>query len=77
MFPFLTLLFLFDEFIMYKPNFILVGGVANKLQESEKDFICRNQMNGNFKDIEDILMEQFKNLSKQDEEYEHQKRYAV
>lgn len=70
-------LFLTVEFKMYKPNFILVGGVANKLKKSEKDFVSKNQINGNYKDIEDILMDQFKNLCKQDEQYEHQKRYAV
>lgn len=69
-------LFLTVEFKMYKPNFVLVGGVANKLNKSDKDFVCKNQINGNYKDIEDILMDQFKNLYEKDKGYEHQKRYA-
>lgn len=70
-------LFLIIEFKMYKPNFVLVGGIASKLKESEKDLVCKNQINGNYEGIEDILMEQFEKLCKQDEEYEYQKRCVI
>lgn len=46
----------------YVPNFILVGGIANKVKQSEKDFIAEQQIKGNFDSIADLLMKQYNDL---------------
>lgn len=47
---------------MYRPNFILVGGIASVLNQEEKDYVANRQMAGDYSAIEDILMQQFSKL---------------
>lgn len=48
---------------MYKPNFVLVDGVGKIIDQTVKEFIAEKQIKGDYSDIEDILMNQFKSMS--------------
>lgn len=63
---------------MYKPNFILVGGVASVFNQEVKDYVAQQQAAGNYDDIADILMQQFKTLNEKERTGSHgdnQQRY--
>lgn len=51
---------------MYKPNFILVGGVAPVINQEVKDYVAQQQLAGNYDDIADILMQQFTTLNEKE-----------
>ena len=51
---------------MYKPNFILVGGVSPVINKDIKDYVAKQQIAGNYDDIADILMQQFTTLNEQE-----------
>lgn len=50
---------------MYKPNFILVGGISNKAKELEKEVLANHQLEGNYDLIIDSLMKQFTEIDKE------------
>ncbi len=55
---------------MYKPNFVLVGGIADIVVKSEKDFIAEKQLSGDYDAIGDMLMRQFMNMKPEGESHD-------
>lgn len=53
---------------MYKPNFILVGGVAGVVKKADRDYLAECQINGNYSGaLEESLMAQFKSMMNEDD----------